>query len=77
MWRQFHRRRAYFLVGSEPVRVDLAGDGTPVMAWRPAAAAGRIVPSGRTDAATVTGGEHQRVTEHTWLLEVVTGDAGR
>lgn len=70
MWRQVHRRRAYFLVGTEPVRVDLTDDGTPMTAWRLAATTGRIVPSGRTDAETVVAGHHRRITEHAWLLAV-------
>lgn len=70
MWRQVHRRRAYFLAGTEPVRVDLTDDGTPSAAWRLDATTGRIVPSGRTDAETVVAGGHRRITEHAWLLAV-------
>ncbi|MFD7812793.1 hypothetical protein ACFV6E_07570 [Streptomyces sp. NPDC059785] len=67
MWEQVHRKRAYYLVGTEPVRVDLADDGTPATAWRLDTTTGRLVPTGRTDAGTVTG---RRVTEHVWLLAV-------
>lgn len=67
MWRQAHRGRAYFLVGTEPVRVDLADDGNPTTAWRLDVTTGRLVPSGRTDAETVAG---RRITEHAWLLAV-------
>jgi hypothetical protein len=70
MWRQVHRRRAYFRAGTEPVRVDLTDDGTPETAWRLDATSGRIVPSGRTDAETVVAGRHERITEHGWLLAV-------
>jgi hypothetical protein len=70
MWRQVHRRRAYFLAGTEPVRVDLTGDGTPATAWRLDTTTGRLVPTGRTDAEIVVTGAHQRITEHVWLLAV-------
>jgi hypothetical protein len=68
MWRQVHRRRAYFLAGKEPVRLDLADDGTPAVAWRLDMTTGRIVPGDRT--AGLLTGDHQRVTELTWLLAV-------
>lgn len=70
MWRQIQRRRAYFLAGNEPVRMDLTDDGTPTTAWRLDATTGRLVPTGRADAETVATGDHQRVTEHVWLLAV-------
>ncbi|HUR02347.1 MAG TPA: hypothetical protein VM347_07405 [Nonomuraea sp.] len=70
MWRQVNRRRAFFLVGAEPVRVDLADDGTSAMAWRLDARTGRIVSTGRTDAETVVTGEGRRIIEHAWLLAV-------
>ncbi|URN09761.1 hypothetical protein LUW74_44730 [Actinomadura madurae] len=67
MWRHVHRRRAFFLVGTEPVRVDLSDDGTPMTAWRLDPTTGRIVATGRADAVTVEG---RRITEHAWLLAV-------
>lgn len=67
MWRQALRRRAFYLVGTEPVRVDLADDGTPATAWRLDATTGRLVPTGRADAEIVAG---RRITEHAWLLAV-------
>ncbi|OHV73635.1 hypothetical protein BCD48_33165 [Pseudofrankia sp. BMG5.36] len=70
MWRQAHRRRAYFLVGAEPVRVDLADDGTPVTAWRLDTTTGRIVSTSRSDADAVLHGAGTRVTERSWLLAV-------
>lgn len=70
MWRRVHRRRAFFLVGTEPVRVDSTDDGTPTTAWRLDATTGRIVSTGRTDAETVATGEGGRITEHAWLLAV-------
>jgi hypothetical protein len=63
MWRAAQRRRAFFLSGTEPVRVDLAGDGTPVTAWWLDAKTGRLVPGEVT-------GEGRRITEHEWLLAV-------
>lgn len=70
MWRQANRRRAFFLVGTEPVRVDLADDGTPTTAWRLDTTTGRIVATDRADAETVVTGEGSRITEHAWLLAV-------
>jgi hypothetical protein len=70
MWRQVHRRRAFFLVGTGPVRVDLADDGTPATAWRLDATTGRIISTGRADAEAVVTGEGERITEHAWLLAV-------
>jgi hypothetical protein len=63
LWRAVHRRRAYFLEGGEPVRVDLADDGAPTTVWR-LDATGRIVPS----AAETVGGTW--ITEHAWLLAI-------
>ncbi|WP_439378210.1 hypothetical protein [Amycolatopsis lexingtonensis] len=60
MWREAQRRRAFFLSGTEPVRVDLT---TPVTAWRLDAGTGRLVPGEVT-------GEGRRITEHEWLLAV-------
>lgn len=70
MWRRAQRRRAFFLVGTEPVRVDLADDGTPTTAWRLDAATGRITSTDRADAGAVATGAGRRVTEHAWLLAV-------
>lgn len=70
MWRRVHRRRAFFLLGTEPVRVDLADDGTPVIAWRLDTTTGRIVPTSRVDAETVVTGQAERTTEHVWILAV-------
>ena len=74
MWRSVQRRRAYFLVDAEPVRVDLAEDGSPVMARRLDEATGRIVCTTLVDAQSVVGGGGggggTRVTEHVWLLAV-------
>lgn len=70
MWRQARRRRVFLLVGAEPVRVDLADDGTPTTAWRLDATTGRIVATDRADAAAVVTGGGVRTTEHTWLLTV-------
>jgi hypothetical protein len=70
MWRQANQRRAFFLVGAEPVRVDLADDGIPVTAWRLDMTSGRIVSTSQADAQGVITGEGRRVTEHAWLLAV-------
>ncbi|ONH33779.1 hypothetical protein [Pseudofrankia asymbiotica] len=70
LWRQAQRGRAYLLVDGEPVRVDLADDGTPVTAWRLDTTTGRIVPTSRSDADAVLGGAGRRVTERSWLLAV-------
>lgn len=70
MWRQIQRRRAHFILGDEPVRVDLADDGTPVMAWRLETATGRIVATSRADAEAVFAGDGTRVTEYAWMLAV-------
>jgi hypothetical protein len=70
MWRQAQQRRAFFLVGTEPVRVDLEDDGTPVTAWRLDMTSGRIVSTNRADAQGVMTGEGTRVSEHAWLLAV-------
>ncbi|TYB69850.1 hypothetical protein FXF51_06740 [Nonomuraea sp. PA05] len=70
MWRQVQRRRAYFLLESEPVRVDLTDDAAPTAAWRLDTVTGRIVSTGRADAEAVLGGGGERVTEHVWLLSI-------
>jgi hypothetical protein len=70
MWRQANRRRAFFLVDAEPVRVDLADDGAAVTAWRLDPTTGRLVSTGRADAETVAAGGTGRSTEHAWLLAV-------
>lgn len=69
LWRQAQLRRAYFLVETEPVKVDLADDGAPAMAWRLDMATGRIVATSTADAETVVG-VGERVTEYVWLLAV-------
>lgn len=70
MWRRAHRRRAFVLLGAEPVRVDLAEDGTPVTAWRLDPTIGRIVATERSDVDAVVRAASQRITEYAWLLAV-------
>ncbi|GLW89610.1 hypothetical protein [Actinokineospora globicatena] len=70
MWRQHQRRRAFFLINAEPVRIDLADDGTPTMAWRLDTATGRITPTNQADAEAVLAGTGTRVTEDTWTLTI-------
>lgn len=70
MWHRVHRNRAFLLLGAEPVRVDLADDGSPVRAWLLDAETGRIVPTGRDDAKEVIARRGKRITEHAWILAI-------
>lgn len=71
LWRQAHRRRAYFLVGDEPVRVDLTDDGVATATRRLDPVTGRIIQvSADADDAETLASEGKRITEHAWILAV-------
>jgi hypothetical protein len=70
MWRQVHRGRTFFLVGTESVRVDLADDGTPTTAWRLDMTTGRIVSTGRPTRKPSSPARGRQITEHAWLVGV-------
>ncbi|GAA3028452.1 hypothetical protein [Actinokineospora globicatena] len=70
MWRQHQLRRAYFIIDSDPVRVDLSDDGIPTMAWRLDTTTGRIIATDQADAETVVTGPGTRVTQEDWIVRI-------
>ncbi|GAA3028460.1 hypothetical protein [Actinokineospora globicatena] len=70
MWQQHQRRRAFFVIDAEPVRVDLTDGGAPAMAWRLAPTTGGIVSTNQADAEAVFIGASNRVTEDAWVFAV-------